>query len=121
MTRVDHLFRLAVFGFSLFLFELDDVETKLALNHVANLAGFQGVGLLLEFGNHIAVAKPTEIAAFIFTAVSGELLRQLAEVFSATSAFKNFLSRGAIFLVGIEFRMAREVSVNFLVGSLHLL
>src|SRR5947207_15235883 len=92
MTRVDLLFRLAVFCLSLSFFKLDNVKTKFALDHITDLSRLQGVGSLLEFGDHVAVTEPTEIAAFVFSAVAGKLLRQFGEVFSGASTLENFLS-----------------------------
>src|SRR5215217_5736472 len=84
MTRVHLLFRFAVFRLGLFLFELDDVETKLALDDVADFAGLQRIGGLLKFGDHVAMAKPTEVTAFVLAAVGGKLLRQLLSSCPAT-------------------------------------
>src|SRR6185369_5215298 len=71
VTRVNLFFRLAFFVcFGLALFELDDVETKLALDHVADLTRLQGKRSLLKLRNHVAMTKPTEIAALVFAAVS---------------------------------------------------
>ena len=50
MTRVHLLFRLAVFRFGLAFFELDDVETKLALDYVADLAGLQRISAFSNSG-----------------------------------------------------------------------
>src|SRR6185369_14753728 len=70
VTRVNLLFRLAVFAcFCLSFFELDDVETKLALDHVADLARLQSKRGLLKLRHHVAMTKPTEVTPFVFAAV----------------------------------------------------
>src|SRR6185295_11418774 len=97
MARMDHLGGFAVFGLSLFFFQLDDVETKLALDHVADLAGLQSVSRLLKFRNHIAMAKPAEVAAFLLAAgIAGKLLSQLTEIFAGARALERFFRRRAI-------------------------
>src|ERR1051325_2399744 len=121
MSRVDFLFRLAVFRLGLSFFELDNVKAKLSLDHIANLTGFQGIGGLLECRVHLTMTKPSEIAAFVFGTIGPKLLRQFGEVFAATSAFENLLSLGAVLFVSVYFRMTRKIRVDFLIGRLHLL
>src|SRR5215213_7822025 len=116
MSRMDLLFRFPVFRLTLFLFKLDDVETKLALDHVADLTWLQSVSSLLKLRNHVATSKPTEITTFVLAAVTGELLRQFAEVFTGACALQNFFRGGAVLFVGVELRMAREIRRHFLVS-----
>src|SRR5215216_5316887 len=120
VTRVYLLFRLAVFSLSLSLFELDDVKTKLALDHVTDLARLQRISSLLKCRYHIAVSEPTEIAAFVFTAVSRKLLRQFPKVFTRSRALQDFFRPGTVLLVHVHFGMAGKVSVNLFVRCRHL-
>src|SRR6185369_10846806 len=114
------LFRFTVFGFVLSLFELDDVETKLALDDVANLTRLQCVSGLLKLGHHLAMPKPTEIATLVFTAVSRKLHREFAEIFTGAGALQDFFRLGAVLLVRVELRMARKIRVYFCISRLHL-
>ena len=62
-------FGLAVFGFSLSILDLDDVETERRLHHIADLTRLQRKRGLLKLSHHLATAKPTEVSAFVFAAV----------------------------------------------------
>ena len=115
---MDLLFRLASFSLRLSFFEFDDVEAKLALNHVADLAGFQRISSLLEFRHHLAVSKPTEIAAFVLASIGRKLLRQFPKILTSASSLQNFFRLLTILLVGVEFRMTRKIGRQLLRQSL---
>ena len=58
VTSVDLFLWLPVLCFGLALFQLDDVETKLALYDVADFTRLQRVSSLFKFRHHVAMAKP---------------------------------------------------------------
>ncbi len=71
VPRVHLLFGLTVLRLSLFLFNFDYVITELALDDIADLSGLQSKRCFVEFGDHLAVAKPSQVAPFILAAGIG--------------------------------------------------
>src|SRR6185503_9355892 len=58
VTGVYLLFRFAVLCFSLAIFKLDDVITKLRLNQVADLSLLKCKSCLLKLRHHLPLTKP---------------------------------------------------------------
>src|SRR4030095_13101627 len=70
MPGMNLLFRLSVFSFCFFLFNLDDVKAKLTFDDVANLTWLQGKSSLFKLRHHLTMAKPAQVSAFFLTAGS---------------------------------------------------
>src|ERR1043166_1845607 len=103
VTRVDFLFVFAVFLFGLALLELDNMEAKLRFHDVANLSGLQRKRGLLKFRHHLALTKPSQIAAFVFVArVSRKLFREFCNVFAGAYSLQNFFRLGAVLFARSE-------------------
>src|SRR5438552_14101960 len=118
MPSMHLLFRLAILGLSLLLFNLDDVKTELALNDVADLSGLQRERSLLELRHHLSVTEPTQVATFLFASgIARKLFRERGEIFSGTCTLEHLFSlRSSLFV--IQFGMLGDVSAHFRVTRL---
>src|SRR5437763_7362753 len=118
MPSMHLLFGLAILGFSLLLFNLDDVKTELALNDVADLSGLQRERGLLELRHHLSVTKPTQVATFLFASwIARKLFCERGEIFSGTCTLEDLFSLRARLFV-IQFRMLGDVRADFRVTRL---
>src|SRR5438552_4266237 len=118
MPSMHLLFGLAILGFSLLLFNLDDVKTELALNDVADLSGLQRERGLLELRHHLSVTKPSQVATFLFASwIARRLFCERGEIFSGTCTLEDLFSLRARLFV-IQFRMLGDVRADFRVTRL---
>src|SRR5438067_13064852 len=118
MSSMHLLFRLAILGLSLLLFNLDDVKTELALNDVADLSRLQSERRLLELRHHLSVTQPTQIATFLFASgIARKLFRERGEILSGACALEDPFSLHASLFV-IQFGMLSDVSAHFRVTRL---
>ncbi len=93
----------------LLLFHLEDVISELCLDEIGGLAGSEGKGNFIEFGNGTATIEPSQLSAgSLASRIIGVLARKVSEVRAAFDLLQQIFGFGLCRCIGLAVSTRRN-------------